>query len=156
MKKLMTQILIGMGVFAMTPGIVGHSAENRTDFRLLRLQQFFEQKKAPIQHLAPDFIEAADRHDLDWRLLPGISIVESSGGKYKKNNNIFGWGNGDRKFPTVRHGIYTVANNLSTSKYYRNKDTDRILQTYNPRPEYLKRVREVMSQIGPDPEDSSD
>lgn len=152
----MTQILVVAAAFAATPGIAGLSAEAKTDFRLVRLHQFLEQKKCPIQHLAPDFIDAADKHELDWRLLPGISIVESSGGKYKKNNNIFGWANGDRKFPTVRHGIYTVANNLSTSKYYRNKDTDRILKTYNPRPEYQKRVREVMAEIGPEPEDITD
>lgn len=152
MNKLMTQSLVVAAAFAATPGIAGLSAEIKSDSRLVRLQQFLEEKDCPIQHLAPDFIQAADDHQLDWRLLPGISFVESSGGKYKKNNNIFGWNNGDRRFPTVRHGIYTVAARLSTSKQYRHKSTDRILATYNPRPEYRKRVREVMAEIGPEPD----
>lgn len=152
MKKLMTQSLVVAFAFIATPGIAGLSADIQTDSRLILLQQFLEEKDCPIKHLAPDFIQAADTHRLDWRLLPGISFVESSGGKYKKNNNIFGWKNGEHRFPSVRHGIYVVANKFEKSKYYRNKSTDRILTTYNPRPEYRKRVKEVMNEIGPDPD----
>ncbi len=42
-----------------------------------------------------------------------------------------------------------VARKLGHSRPYRNKKVDRILTTYNPRPEYRVQVRRVMRQLGP-------
>lgn len=139
-------------LFMVTPDIAGPlSAEIRVDPRVSRLRLFLEEKDCPIRDLAPDFIAAADRHGLDWRLLPSISFVESTGGKYCKRNNIFGWANANKRFPSVRHGIHAVAYKLGKGHYYRSKGTDGILKTYNPRPEYATRVKEVMERIGPEP-----
>jgi hypothetical protein len=125
-------------------------AQPQPDHRIIRLQQFLQERDCPVKALAPDFIEAADRHNLDWRLLPSISFVESTGGKFYRNNNIFGWANGNVRFPTVRHGIHLVANRLAEGRHYRNKTTDQLLATYNPRPAYRIRVKQVMQQIAPD------
>lgn len=119
------------------------------DPRLPVLEMFFEEYDSPVQHLAPDFLEAADEHELDWRLLPSISIIESGGGKAYKNNNIFGWDSCRRSFPTVRQGIHVVASRLANSKLYRDKDLDGILRTYNPREEYAGLVKSVMRKLGP-------
>lgn len=151
-NKLMTKIFVVAAAFVATPDIAGPlSAEMRVDARVSRLQQFLSKKECPIEPLAADFIEAADRHGLDWRLLPGISFVESSGGKFYKRNNIFGWHNAEKRFPSVRQGIHSVAYFLAHGARYRDKDVDGILKTYNPRPEYAVRVKQVMSEIGPSP-----
>jgi hypothetical protein len=121
------------------------------DPRLAKLQEFLDANDCPIKDLAADFLVAADRHDLDWRLLPSISFVESGGGKEFRNNNIFGWDNCRQSFPSIRDGIHIVASRLAVSPYYRDKDLHGKLQTYNPRQDYARRVKAVMQSISSDP-----
>jgi hypothetical protein len=120
------------------------------DPRLLILQRFFEDRGSPIDHLAKDFLLAADHYGLDWRLLPSISVIESGGGKEFTNNNIFGWDNGRTRFISVRAGIHAVAEKLSSSKIYRNKDLDEKLALYNPNAEYPALVKSVMARLASD------
>ena len=145
-------ILLPLVLFVFTP--VEASAPwtqsvFRKDPRLVRLQRFFEKHRCPIQNLAPDFVAVADAYKLDWRLLPSIAFVESSGGKAYRNNNIFGWGNADIPFPSVKQGIYTVAKELTSSRFYRGKRLNQFLFTYNPTDGYSDRVKAVMVQLGP-------
>lgn len=126
-----------------------------SDPRLTRLQTFFERYECPVSHLAPDFIEASDENDIDWRLLPSIAFVESTCGKAYKRNNIFGWGNGTIPFRSIATGIRTVAERLANSVYYRGKSINHVLATYNPVPGYATRVRAVMRELGPAPPKSS-
>ena len=121
------------------------------DPRIVRLHQFFTKLRCPIRDLADDFVRAADDNNLDWRLLPSISIIESGGGKAYKNNNVLGWGNGDREFPTIRAGIHQVAFKLGRSALYRNKSVDDKLHIYNPNEEYAPKVEAVMRRISPVP-----
>lgn len=120
-----------------------------TDPRLLRIKQYFLERECPAHVYAEDFVTAADQNNLDWRLLPSLSMVESTGGKASRNNNMFGWDNGDTGFRSSREGIYRVASRLNRSHLYRNKNLDAMLYTYNPRPEYRERVKLVMAQLGP-------
>jgi hypothetical protein len=119
------------------------------DPRTVRLRQFLGRLRCPVKDLAEEFVHAADDNNLDWRLLPSISIIESSGGKAYKNNNIMGWANGDHAFPTVRAGIYQVAFRLGRSFIYRNRSTEEKLELYNPDDEYPSRVADVMYRISP-------
>lgn len=119
------------------------------DPRVNRIHQFFKSKGCPLSKLAEDFVREADAHKLDWRLLPSISYIESSGGKRFQNNNVFGWDSGRAKFESVRAGIHAVAESLRNSPLYRNKTTDQVLRTYNPFPGYLQRVKSVMRALGP-------
>ena len=48
------------------------------DPRLRRLVQFFGDRDCPLKEAAADFLIAADQNHLDWRLLPSISMIESS------------------------------------------------------------------------------
>jgi len=123
-------------------------AVKQKDPRLSRLEKFFGDRNCPLRELAKDFLVAADQNRLDWRLLPSISIIESSGGKDYKNNNVLGWGSAKSKFPSVRAGIQYVAAQLGKSKRYKDKDIDNKLQTYNPVPQYCQRVKAVMRAIG--------
>ena len=120
----------------------------QNDPRLWRLEKFFSDRDCPLRDVAKDFLIAADQNHLDWRLLPSISFIESSGGKDYRNNNVFGWDSCKERFPSVRAGIHYVAAQLGKSKRYKGKDLDSKLQTYNPVPEYCQRVKAVMRSIG--------
>ena len=134
--------------------LISHSIENTQvnhssgDLRLTLLKRFFEKRDAPAQAHVQDFILAADRNELDWRLLPSISVVESGGGKQYKNNNILGWGSCQQKFPSVKAGIHSVAKRLSTSNLYKHKGVEGILRTYNTNADYPSRVKRVMYSKG--------
>ena len=122
---------------------------DQNDPRLERLKQFFGKLDCPLKSSAEEFLIAADENDLDWRLLPSISFVESSGGKDYKNNNVLGWDSCREKFETVEAGIHYVAAQLANSKLYKDKTLEGKLRTYNPRPEYGQLVRQVMRILGP-------
>ena len=120
-----------------------------TDPRTIRLRRFLSRLHCPVTYLAEDFVQAADENHLDWRLLPSISIIESSGGKAYKNNNIFGWGQGPQLFPSVRAGLNEVAFKLGKSPLYRNRDSVDKLRIYNPDENYPGLVTSVMNRISP-------
>ncbi len=119
------------------------------DPRTTRLKKYFAKLGCPITYLAEDFVQAADDNHLDWRLLPSISVIESGGGKAYRNNNIFGWANGDHLFPTLRSAINEVAFKLGKSQLYRNRDSEAKLHIYNPDETYADSVKAVMNQISP-------
>ncbi len=123
--------------------------ETRVDARAVRLTAFFSKLHCPITYLAKDFIEAADDNSLDWRLLPSISVIESGGGKAARNNNLFGWDNGNQFFPTLRAGINQVAFKLGKSALYRDRDSAGKLRIYNPDANYARTVLDVMNRISP-------
>lgn len=143
-------VLAGLLASSADLGLAQESKPKR-DPRLAVLENFFAARHCPIRDLAGDFLLAADKNGLDWRLLPSISFIESGGGKVHRNNNIFGWASGRKKFSSIREAIHTTAGKLAHSKLYRNKDTDQILVTYNPRPAWGERVKAVMRSIGADP-----
>lgn len=157
MRKLLTS---GLAVFAGMVSLPASVSRNQTlsstqlpdyqrDARLKHLQKFFAKRNCPAQKYSLVFLEAADNYDLDWRLLPSISFIESTGGKAAKNNNIFGWDSGHVGFFSPAEGIQTVGYRLSHSQLYRDKGVDEILATYNPDAEYAGRVKFVMRQISP-------
>jgi hypothetical protein len=130
------------------PGVMNPVNTPAPDPRLVRLQQFLSERDCPLTKYAADLIEAADANNLDWRLLPSISVVESGGGKDYINNNVFGWDSCRQKFPSVRAGIHIVASRLANSVLYRDKGVDDLLKTYNPAiSTYPSRVKAIMQSI---------
>ena len=119
-------------------------ADNRCD----ALVKFFKKYSSPLGKYAGDFLLAADKHHLDWRLLPSISMVESSGGKYYSYGNVFGWNSGRARFRSISAGIHYVAAQFGNSSIYSGKDTLGILRQYNPaRSAYPKKVMLYIDQI---------
>jgi hypothetical protein len=157
MRKFLSGSLVFAGIVTAPPAIstLQHLtlrpavAEYRSDDRLLALRDFLQQSDCPVAEHAEVFLEAADDYDLDWRLLPSLSYVESSGGKAARNNNIFGWNNGRAGFSSGAASIHAVGYQLANSIYYRNKDLDGILYAYNPLPGYAAKVKLIMRQISP-------
>jgi hypothetical protein len=120
-----------------------------SDPRTVRLHKFLSKLHCPVAPLAEDFVHAADDNQLDWRLLPSISVIESGGGKAYRNNNLFGWDQGNRVFPTLRAGLNEVAFKLGRSSLYRNRSSLEKLQVYNPDATYAQKVMTVMDRISP-------
>jgi hypothetical protein len=124
-------------------------ASQSVDIRTTRLKKFLGQLHCPVAALADEFVNAADDNQLDWRLLPSISVIESGGGKAYRNNNIFGWNNGASLFPTIATSIHEIAYKLGRSTLYRNRDVVGKLRLYNPDTTYVDRVLSVMRRISP-------
>lgn len=150
----MKNMVFVAGLIAV-PAAVSHQQDRKSvqeqpaDPRLARLQQFFGARECPLREVAADFLAAADINALDWRLLPSISMIESSGGKDYRNNNVFGWDSCRESFSSIREGIHYVAAQLAWSNRYKNKTLDGKLRTYNPNPEYPGKVKAVMQAMGP-------
>ncbi len=156
MKKFLSHGMVIVAGVVFIPAFAGNADQSvpptkkevkKADPRLETLRRFFRAGHCPIERLSPVFLAASDANHLDWRLLPGISVIESSGGKAFKNNNLFGWNNGDTPFHSLSEGIRTVASRLAHSPYYRNKSTYQKLRTYNANAEYAANVKSVMQQI---------
>ncbi len=145
--------MMAAGIFSL-PATVSHADQSvhsnecrQDDPRLSSLRRFFKAAHCPLERLASVFISEADIHHLDWRLLPGLSVVESGGGKSYRGNNIFGWNNGNSSFRSVGEGIHVVASRLAYSPIYRGKGMIEKLQTYNRNGGYVASVTAVMQRI---------
>jgi hypothetical protein len=155
MRRLLSGGLVMFaGVVSLPSPVLHHQkvepipvAAEQPDPRVDTLKRFFSD--CPAADLANVFLETADEYDLDWRLLPSISFVESSGGKAARNNNLFGWDSGRAEFATLSASIQKVAYFLANSNLYRDKNLDELLRTYNPNAEYAGKVKSVMRQIAP-------
>ena|SRR5664279_4128795 len=121
--------------------------EYRSDPRFTPLQQFFQKGACPAAQYAVEFLAVADEFALDWRLLPSLSFIESTGGKASPYNNLFGWDSGRAHFSSPRAAIRSVGSYLGQSDLYRSKSLDEILTTYNPNRDYAQKVKSVMRQI---------
>ncbi|MSV30680.1 MAG: hypothetical protein EXQ52_18330 [Bryobacterales bacterium] len=121
-------------------------AERRQDPRLHRLRGFFHDAAPRLEALAPAFVAASEANQLNWTLLPSLSLIES-GGNGGRNNNVLGWNNGKARFPSVSQGIHSVAKRLRSSPIYRGKNVDQILAAYNRDPDYAEKVKSVMRRI---------
>ena len=152
MRRLLSSgLVVFAGMVAIPVPVApptGPSIDYKQDPRFGKLKAFFSKANCPAKHYVEVFLDAADRYALDWRLLPSLSFIESTGGKMAKHNNLFGWG--DARFSTPTAGIHAVGYRLANSILYKDKDLDGILSTYNENPDYPSRVKSVMRRIGPE------
>ncbi len=155
MRKLLSRGLVLAGVVSLPVAVspwqsqAPPPSECCRDSRLESLREFFQKFDCPAAQYSGEFIEAADDNGLDWRLLPSISYVESTGGKAARNNNLFGWDSGRTQFSTPAEGIHAVGYWLAHSHLYKDKDLDNLLATYNPAAEYVAKVKSIMRRIAP-------
>jgi hypothetical protein len=87
------------------------------DSRVKILTSYLNQYDSPLAPYAADFVAAADKYNLDWKLVAAISGVESTFGKEIPNDsyNAWGWGvYGDNViyFKSWTDGIDTVSQGL--------------------------------------------
>lgn len=131
-----------------------------TDTRAERIDAYFASRDLPLAGHGKTFVAAADKNDLDWRLVAAIAMRETTGGKFmcknpKAPNNPFGWGSCKFGFETLDKAIESVTlnlagNNPKTEHHYGGKEVKAILQTYNPPsvvPKYADQVMKIMDDI---------
>jgi hypothetical protein len=111
MRRLLSSGLVVFAGLVVIPAAVAPPSGARTDYtadpRFELLTSFFSKMDCPARHYVEVFLDAADRYALDWRLLPSLSFIESTGGRHAKGNNLFGWGT--EEFDTPTAGITPLA-----------------------------------------------
>lgn len=101
------------------------------DDRAVKIDNYFKERNMPLEGYGKKMVEVADANGLDWRLLPAISIRESSGGKQMCENNPFGWGSCKITFKSLDEAIETVGYKLANLPVYKGKTTEQKLYYYN-------------------------
>jgi hypothetical protein len=158
MRNLLSKGLVVFAGIAGIPAVAAQAdpqppekAQIRLDQdpRIQSLRQFFQRNNSPAEALSDVFIREADSNGLDWRLLPGLALIETGGGKNCKRHNLFGWRNGKASFESFTEAIREVSWYLSNSRFYKDKSLDKKLLTYNKDPRYRAKVKSVMSLISP-------
>jgi len=93
------------------------------DKRAQIIKEYLAKHNSPLENSAQDFVDAADKHGLDWKLVVSISGVESTFGKripgghdpLYTSYNGWGWGvYGDNvlKFKSWKEAINTISKGL--------------------------------------------
>jgi hypothetical protein len=134
--------------------IAPDEAEVARNAKIERIDRYFAERNMPLAGYGAQFADVADRYGLDWRLLPAISIRESSGGKQMCGHNPFGWASCRTNFESVGEAIGYVGLNLAgenprTAPYYKNKTTREKLWSYNGtvNPKYPDEVLAIMEKF---------
>lgn len=130
------------------------------DSRAAALGKFFEKYNCPLLPYVDEFIAAADKYSLDYRLLPAIALHESTCGKRYPagTNNPFGWhpirtSKGEisvLRFETLPIAIDTITGQLANGSPYAGKTTLKKLSTYCPTPGYAEQTVRYMKEISND------
>lgn len=141
--------------------VAGASAELKStalakeDKRVTKLEKYLEGHNSPLAPYAKNFVEAADTYNLDYRLVPAISGVESTFGKHipYKSYNAYGWANGEYKFTSWEESIDVVSKTLREK--YLDKGTpniNSIARRYAPPSStWAGKVKFFMAKIEPFP-----
>lgn len=130
-----------------TKKIETHLQVPSVDPRIENLTRFFDHYHGSTAYIN-DYLNAADKNQIDYRLLPAISIAESSGGKHACGFNWWGWNSckGDN-FSSVAQGIQFVSGQLANGHYYKGKTIEQKLHAYNPNVEYASKIIGFMKDI---------
>lgn len=100
----------------------------KEDRRAEVLEAYLTKYNSPLKSEAKNFIDAADEYKIDWKLVPAITGVESTFGKFTPGNSYYpsynGWGWGvygtqALYFKSWKEGIYTVSEGLRLHYYNR-------------------------------------
>jgi len=139
-------VVLGLTVCA---AVAGDSSRpmRPPDPRGMRLEAFFKAHDCPEPLHIQEYLQAADSHAVDYRLLPAISLVESTCGAFERMNNRWGWDSVQSGFPSVPAGIDYITQQLAENPRYKNKTVEEKLFTYNPYPQYVRQVKRLMEQI---------
>lgn len=109
--------------------------EGNFDYRVENLRKFFEKYNSPLATYAEEFVISADENNLDYRLIPAITGVESTFGKNIPNNsyNAYGWANGKYKFTSWEESIAHVSETIKSKYIDRGADSiHKIGKVYAP------------------------
>ena len=117
---------------------IGREIDTGREEKIESLEKFFEAQKSPLKDEADTFVRVAEKYDLDYRLLPAISCMESSCGKRMLPNsyNPFGWGIYGKNaiyFKSFEEAIETVGKGIAEKYVSKGLDTpEKIAPVYTP------------------------
>lgn len=110
------------------------------------VKRFFIRNNCPVVKYTKLFIQVADDNNIDWRLLPTFALIESGGGRVHRNNNIFGWDSGRKRFKSIEEGIRYVARALTLGPY-KGKMSAQIIRVYNTHRKYWQAADKILNSI---------
>lgn len=102
------------------------------------LEKFFEKYNSPLKANSETFVEVADKYGIDYRLIPSISCMESTCGKFliEGSYNPFGWGiygSNVIYFDDYNHAIEVVGDGLNKGYFSKGFNTvEKIAPIYTP------------------------
>ena len=108
------------------------------DARVEIVRQFFEKYKSPLEQFAQDVVDAADKHSLDFRLIPAIAMQESNlcHKIILDSYNCWGFGIYAKKvtrFTSYPEAIETVTKTLAKNYKQKGLNTpEEIMTKYTP------------------------
>jgi len=143
-RRIARAMVLGVAACSV---MVSDSSLPAPDPRSIRLEAFFKAYDCPAPLHVNEYLRAADSHALDYRLLPAISLVESTCGAFERLNNRWGWDSVQSGFPSVPAGIEFITAQLAESPSYKGKTVKQKLFTYNPYKAYVRQVERLMQQI---------
>ncbi len=166
MKKFLIIITVILLLFISTQDTFAYEASRTSaslnsaialkneDNRIAILREYLEEKNSPLAPYAQDFVENADKYNLDWRLVASIAGLESSFGKHIPYNSYNGWGwgiYGDnvKRFNSWDEGIGTISKGIHEGYLAEGQYSDPYLigPKYAASPTWAVRVTYFMNQI---------
>jgi hypothetical protein len=121
-----------------------------------KIDAYFTQNGMPLAGYGMEMVTEADKHNIDWRLIPAIAVRESTGGLHQCKSvsySPFGFGSCKISFSSYNQAIEILATNLggdnpNTASKYEGKDLDGILHAYNSViPGYDPQIKAIMNTI---------
>jgi hypothetical protein len=148
-------MILALAGWSLLPGAELHFTPSKPDVsevdrRPEKLEAFFSAYRCPGPLHVTDYLRAADTYGIDYRLLPALSVRESTCGKHERANNRWGWDSARTGFASVASGIEFIARQLASGRSYRGKTLDQKLKAYNPNPLYAVEIRKLMREIEAD------
>lgn len=116
----------------------------------LAIKNIFEKYDAPLSESTDSFIKTCVAYNLDCYLLPSISGLESTFGKFIFPNsyNPFGWGGGYIMFQSWNEGIEEVGKGLRDNYIDKGAASiDKIASIYSESPTWAPRIRYFMNEF---------
>lgn len=125
--------------------------DKTSDVRAMALTNVFKKYNSPLAPYATSYVKYADEYNVDWKLLPAISGVESTFGRFllEGTHNAYGWGGGTVYFDSWDDGIQTIDKTLRQNYMDRWGATDvwTIAPIYAESKTWAPRVASFMDEI---------
>lgn len=173
MKKLITLIILIFAAILLSPRLTWlsqnasaqeiHSSSAKLavkisvekdyslDTRTVAVRNIFKKYNSPLIDQAILYVKYADEFGIDWRLLPAISGLESTFGRFLMpgSYNAYGWGGGYIYFESWEDGIRVI--NKALRENYMDRwgasDVWSIGPIYAESPTWAVRVNKFMDEI---------
>lgn len=156
LRKITAILVIALYVFIMNTQVSyaqesSPSAASRAYMvKYITIKNVLEKKNAPLSVEASSFTDTCFKYEIDCYLLPSISGLESSFGRFTASNsyNPFGWGGGYIYFESWRHGIDKVGAGLRKGYYDKGLTNPYLIgPVYAESPTWAVRVSSFIAQF---------